>query len=154
MTAAGLGLGVALLLLAGIDLRIQRLPDILTLPLVLVGLVLAVKLGQWVWLDRAAAAFLAWATFTALAAVYRRHRGREGLGGGDAKLLAAGGAWVGLAGLPWVVLLASLSALVFIATHRPWPPDRRLPFGPFLAASIWLVWLLSGRLAQTLFGEG
>jgi leader peptidase (prepilin peptidase)/N-methyltransferase len=79
--------------------------------------------------------------FRLLGAVFRRLRGREGLGQGDAKLLAAGGAWVGAWQLPDVLLAAACSALAY--AFRKGKPDaaERIPFGPFLAAGIWLMWL-------------
>ena len=78
--------------------------------------------------------------------VYRALGGREGLGGGDAKLLAASGAWLGAAALPEVILLAALSALAAAACLRlagiRLGIHSALPFGPFLALAIWVLWLL------------
>ena len=72
-------------------------------------------------------------------------RGREGLGRGDAKLLAAAGAWVGVRALPQVVLAAALAGLVAAACLRlagvRLGAQSALPFGPFLALATWLVWL-------------
>ncbi len=137
----GCVLGWTLLALAWIDARCQRLPDALTLPLLLAGL------GEAAWLepqgltDRAFGAALGAAGLYALAWAYRRLRGREGLGGGDAKLLAAGGAWVGAGVLADVLLVAALGGLAW-ACRRGWPdPSARLAFGPFLAGGIWLAWL-------------
>ena len=80
-----------------------------------------------------------------LAWVYRRLRGREGLGGGDAKLLAAAGAWIGASGLPSVLFGAAVAALLAAAAlalaGREMRRDTALPFGPFLALATWLVWL-------------
>jgi leader peptidase (prepilin peptidase)/N-methyltransferase len=74
-------------------------------------------------------------------------RGREGLGGGDAKLLAASGAWLGATTLPQVVLLAALSALAAAACLRlagiRLGVHSALPFGPFLALATWALWLFS-----------
>ena len=81
----------------------------------------------------------------AVAASYRALRGREGLGGGDAKLLAASGAWLGAAALPQVILFAALGALAHAAVQRL--AGKRLgrhsamPFGPFLAVATWFLWL-------------
>ena len=76
--------------------------------------------------------------------------GRDGLGVGDAKLLAAAGSWLGLGALPLVVLLAALVGLAFAgiaaATGRAMLATSTLPFGAFLAASIWLVWLYGPML--------
>jgi leader peptidase (prepilin peptidase)/N-methyltransferase len=67
------------------------------------------------------------------------------MGLGDAKLLAASGAWLGAEGLPGVLLWASGSALVGILIAR-WRGETlsastRVPFGPFLAFGTWLVWV-------------
>jgi leader peptidase (prepilin peptidase)/N-methyltransferase len=73
-------------------------------------------------------------------------RGREGIGLGDAKLLAAAGAWVGWMGLPSTLLLAALSGLVYaIAARRAGgaalSADDRVPFGAFIGLGLWVVWL-------------
>ena len=67
-------------------------------------------------------------------------RDRPGLGLGDAKLLAAGGAWLTLADLPWVVLVASLGAISFAMARQ----SRKAPlaFGPWIALAIAIIWLL------------
>jgi leader peptidase (prepilin peptidase)/N-methyltransferase len=74
-----------------------------------------------------------------------RLRGREGLGQGDAKLLAAAGAWLGAVALPQVILVAALSALLVAAalrlSGRTMHAHSALPFGPFLALAIWALWL-------------
>src|SRR5262249_28336885 len=107
-------LGWALLALAWIDLRRWLLPDALTLPLIALGLA-AAALDLWDLADRAAAALLGYAAFRAIGWAYERFRGREGLGQGDAKLLGAAGAWLGIAALPQVVLLAAAAALAAAA---------------------------------------
>ena len=102
---ASLGLGWALLALAAIDLRHLVLPDILCLPLIPAGLAIAWALDPALLPDHALGAILGFAAFVAIAFVYRRLRGREGLGMGDAKLLAAAGAWLG-----WRALLPGVSS--------------------------------------------
>jgi leader peptidase (prepilin peptidase)/N-methyltransferase len=76
---------------------------------------------------------------------YRYVRGRAGLGLGDAKLLAASGAWLGAGALPTVLLWATGSALVWVLAaarrNAELSGASRLPFGPFLAFGTWLVWL-------------
>jgi len=134
-----------LLTLGFIDLEHQILPDALTLPLTGAGLAVAWFAEPHAILDNVAGAVLGFALFYLFAWVYRRWRGREGLGEGDAKLLAALGAWVGASGLPSVVLLASLVALAAALGARSfrWRQalQDRVPFGPALAAAGWLVWL-------------
>lgn len=140
---ADCALGWTLLALAWIDLEHGRLPDILTLPLVLGGLVATAVLEPWAVLDHALGAALGYAALRLLIVVYRVVRGREGLGGGDAKLLAAAGAWVGWQGLDAVLVLGAMAGLA-TATLRRGPGERlgagtAVPFGPGLALGIWLV---------------
>jgi leader peptidase (prepilin peptidase)/N-methyltransferase len=139
-------LGWWLLALGWIDLRCWLLPDTLTLPLIIAGLAAALLFNPDQLLDRALGAALGCLSLIAIAAVYRRLRGREGLGGGDAKLLAASGAWLGAAALPQVILLAALSALAAAGCLRlagiRLGIHSALPFGPFLALATWILWLL------------
>jgi len=138
-------LGWWLLVLGWIDLRHWLLPDALTLPLVVAGLVAAAFLAPAELTERALGAALGYLVLRAVAWVYRRLRGREGLGGGDAKLLAAAGAWVGAPALPSVILVAALAGLVAAGIMQLAGARLRahsaLPFGPFLAIATWLVWL-------------
>jgi leader peptidase (prepilin peptidase)/N-methyltransferase len=140
-------LGWWLLSLGWIDLRSWLLPDVLTLPLIIAGLAASFIFDPDQLTERALGAVLGYASLMAIAALYRALRGREGLGGGDAKLLAASGAWVGAAALPQVVLLAALSALAAAACLRLAGIRlgilSALPFGPFLALATWVLWLFS-----------
>jgi leader peptidase (prepilin peptidase)/N-methyltransferase len=80
---------------------------------------------------------------------YRALRGREGMGLGDAKLLAAAGAWVSWQGLPSVLVIAALSALAVVLLWRgsKIDPVQRVPFGVFLSLGLWITWLY-GPLTQ------
>jgi leader peptidase (prepilin peptidase)/N-methyltransferase len=144
-------LGWCLLVLGWIDARHMRLPDAITLPLIICGLAVT-----W-WLDRPAillhalGAIVGFLLFHGLSAGYRRLRGREGLGGGDAKLLAAGGAWVGFDQLALLILLAAVAAITAVlapAFRRNSVPSKTLAiaFGPFLGVAIWLVRLYGSGL--------
>ena len=93
------GLGWCLLALAWIDYETFRLPDALTLPLLVAGLGAAAWRDTGLVTDHALAAMLAYCSIRAIAAFYRWYRGFDGLGQGDAKLLAAAGAWVGASGI-------------------------------------------------------
>ncbi|MEN5146461.1 prepilin peptidase [Brevundimonas diminuta] len=150
-------LGWQLLLIAVVDAEHFWLPDKLTLPLLLSGLFAAVALDpanihsgmQWSLIGPmktpligAAAGFLG---LWLLAFLYKRVRGRDGLGGGDPILLGAIGAWVSWIGLPSVLLWASVTGLSLVAARlalrRPVAATDRLPFGVFLAIGAWLTWL-------------
>jgi leader peptidase (prepilin peptidase)/N-methyltransferase len=138
-------LGWTLLTLALIDLRAFILPDVLTLPLIPAGLGVILLINPDQLQSHLLAAVLGWLAFTGIALAYGYLRGREGLGAGDAKLLTAGGAWVGLQGLPGIVLIAGVSglttALLMRLTGRPLSATTSIPFGAHLALGIWLVWL-------------
>jgi len=139
--AAGLGALVflaALVALTGIDFDTQLLPDDITLPLLWLGLALN-AIG--VYTDLKSAVIGAMAGYLSLWAVYWAFKlitGKEGMGYGDFKLLAALGAWLGWQMLPLTVLLSSLVgavvgiALMVIARHGRNVP---IPFGPYLAAA-------------------
>ncbi|GAC1340655.1 MAG: A24 family peptidase [Acetobacteraceae bacterium] len=141
------GFGWALLALSWIDWEHMILPDALTLPLIPAGLLATLWLAPELAADHAVAAALGYTLLRGLALVYRRLRGRDGLGEGDAKLLAALGAWVGIEGLPLVLLggaLAGLAAALLLRLGgREMTASTALPFGPFLSLAAWLV-LIAG----------
>jgi leader peptidase (prepilin peptidase)/N-methyltransferase len=144
LLVVSLVLGWTLLALAWIDARWLILPDRLTVPLVAAGIAAAWLLGAPL-VDRLIGAVVGFLALAALAAGYRRVRGRDGMGLGDAKLLAAAGAWLGWQALPSVLLVAALIGLVVAAglaarRRRDWS-RLRIPFGPPLALAIWLAWL-------------
>jgi leader peptidase (prepilin peptidase) / N-methyltransferase len=139
-------LGVGLVALSAVDLLTLRLPDAITLPLAVLGLALAAGMGlepSFAW--RLGAAIGGYGFIWALNEGYRAIRGRAGMGLGDAKLMAVAGAWLGPEGLPATLLYACIGALLFVAVRyvrgHAIRRDEPLPFGPFLAAAIWLVWL-------------
>lgn len=143
---AGLALTWTLIALAGIDFRTQLLPDQLTLPLLWLGLLLSL-LPMFV---TAPASILAAAIgYLSLWSVYWAFKlltGKEGMGHGDFKLLAALGAWMGPVALLPIILLSSLigavvgGTLIALRRHERQIP---MPFGPFLAAAGW-VWFVAG----------
>jgi leader peptidase (prepilin peptidase)/N-methyltransferase len=138
-------LGWMLLLLAVIDWRVQLLPDVLTLPLLIIGFAVSLFIAPQSLRDHAIGAVAGFVLLALAAWAYHRLRKREGLGLGDAKLLAALGAWVAWQGLPTILLLGSMLGLAFAlaraATGGGLKLSDRLPFGVFLAAAGWLVWL-------------
>ena len=142
---ASCGLGWVLLALAAIDWRDLVLPDEATLPLIPAGIAVAYFVAPGLPVQHLIGAVAGFAVFVAVRWAYRRLRGREGLGLGDAKLLAAAGAWVGWAGLPSVVLIAATAALAVALVQglagRRVGADQTVPFGSYLALATWIVWL-------------
>lgn len=139
------GLGWGLLMIAVVDAEHFWLPDELTLPLAAAGLGAALLPGGTGLLNAAIGAGAGFGTLWLLAVLYRRVRGRDGLGGGDPFLLGAGGAWVGWIGLPSVLLWAAAAGLSLVLARvvirKPLAGDDRLAFGVFLATGIWMTWL-------------
>lgn len=135
-----------LLALALVDIRSLLLPDRLTLPLLWLGLLVAVT-GILPGLTPEQAIYGAaggYGSLWLLSRGYRLLRSKDGLGLGDAKLLAALGAWTGVERLPWVVLLATLitaAALLVAWLTVGYAADSPFPFGPALAFSGWAVFL-------------
>lgn len=138
-------LGWQLLLIALVDAENFWLPDELTVPLILTGLIASAVLATGWPVDQLIGAVAGFTSLWLLAGIYRRVRGREGMGGGDPILFAAAGAWVGWAGLPTVLLWACAAGfslvLTLLITRRSVRATDRLPFGTFLAMGIWLTWL-------------
>jgi len=139
------GLGWALLALAAADFKYLLLPDFLTLPLIVAGLVVTWALDPVALAAHAIGAAAGFCAVVALRFGYERLRGREGMGLGDAKLLAAAGAWISWEGLPSILVLAAMSALIFALLRGARAGQLslvdRVPFGPFLAGGLWIVWL-------------
>ncbi len=144
--------GWTLLALGMIDWRTQRLPDVLTLSLLLSGLAAAYFFDKTAIVDHLIGAVAGFAVFALVAYLYRAIRGFDGLGLGDAKLLAGLGAWISWQGLPTLVLLAAMMCLTFVIGRALWrwkmSSTERVPFGPFLALAGWIVWLY-GPLVPT-----
>ena len=141
---AGAVFGWLLLALGTLDLIAFWLPDRLTATLALAGAVTA----SWfdpAPLDRAIGGAVGFGALWTIAALYRRVRGRDGMGGGDPKLFGAIGLWLGWQMLPAVLLIASMAGLgAAMATHlrgRAVAADTALPFGTLLAIAAYPAWL-------------
>ena len=148
---AGACLAAAMIVIALIDRRSFLVPDWLSLPAIPLGIIAAgsavdIRADVLVPPGRVAGAAVGALSLFLLAHAYRRLRGREGLGLGDVKLAAVAGAWVGVAALPDVLLVACAGALIALALERIRDSGRELrattalPFGAFLAPAIWIVW--------------
>jgi leader peptidase (prepilin peptidase)/N-methyltransferase len=137
-------LGWTLLALLALDLAHYWLPDRLTLPLLAMGL----AGGPGLLTDRLLGAAIGGGGLLLLALLYRWLRGREGLGLGDVKLMAALGAWLSPAYLGPLLLAASVAGLAFAALSR-WRgageegAPIRVPFGACLALAGFPMWLIA-----------
>jgi leader peptidase (prepilin peptidase)/N-methyltransferase len=135
-----------LIAVAWIDIKTHRIPDPLNLAIGVAGLAIAALNGAPL-LDQLLGAVAGFGLIWAANAYYRARRGRDGIGMGDAKLLAAGGAWLGWAALPFVALIGASLGLAAVAAlrlaGRPITADSRIAFGPFLAIGIAGAWLMT-----------
>ena len=140
-----------LIALSGIDLRTQLLPDQLTLPLMWLGLIAA---SDNLYFPAKPALLGAVAGYLSLWVVwwlFKQLTGKEGMGHGDFKLLAAIGAWVGLQGIVPTILMSSLvGAIVGSIWLAAKGRDRAtpIPFGPYLAVAGWIVFFWGGQMVD------
>jgi leader peptidase (prepilin peptidase)/N-methyltransferase len=157
-TLAALGFTWTMLVLSIIDIDHQLLPDSLTLPLLWAGLILSLfepgAPGSSLFTDPHSSIIGAAAGYLSLWSVYHLFKlvtGKEGMGYGDFKLLAAIGAWLGWQILPLVILLsAAVGAvvgitLIMFAGHGRQTP---IPFGPYLAAAGWIALMWGDRILK------
>lgn len=126
-----------LIVLSGIDVKTLRLPDVLTIPGIFLAIPSCVLLLSLDCFDVIGGAILGYAVFRAISVLYTAVRHTCGLGLGDAKLMALIGAFVGISGLPIVMLLASVMGCVFAAKKK-----QPFAFGPWLSAAAFLQILL------------
>ncbi len=159
---AGVVLTWILIALSAIDFREQLLPDVLVLPLMWLGLLLNT---QGVFTDLTSAVIGATAGYLTLWTVYwvfklltrseEYPEGKEGMGYGDFKLLAAFGAWLGWQKLPLIILLSAFAgAAIGIALIVIRGRDRNIPmpFGPFLAIAGWIALLWGDQIIARYLG--
>ncbi|WCL53730.1 prepilin peptidase [Gimibacter soli] len=145
--AASLVLLTALLYLALYDIRHMRLPNAVTFPLIALGLLHA-GLNQYdnPFADSLIGAAAGYGILWGISAAYRALRGRDGLGLGDAKLVAAAGAWLGWQSLPFLLLFAAggqlLALLIPPLIGKRFDSSAAIPFGPAITLSFWALWLV------------
>ena len=151
------GFAGVLLVLSAIDLRHHLLPDAITVPATLGFFVAGRLLPDVNLLDATIGALGGWCTVTLLDLAWRLVRGRNALGGGDAKLLALVGALLGWRALPWTFfgagILGALVTIPVLVLRRRKQVDNTplgqtaIPFGPFLASAA-VLYLFAGRAVE------
>jgi leader peptidase (prepilin peptidase) / N-methyltransferase len=147
--------GMALIALSAIDLEQGLLPDAITLPGIGLGLLLSLIIPDLSFPSALAGALVGAAIFQGIAWSYAKWSGKQGMGGGDVKLLALIGAFLGLESLPWVIFgsaaLGTLAGMitVLVRGQRQEGGWRTLPipYGPFLAAGA-LIYLFGHTYLQ------
>ena len=137
-----------------IDADTQLLPDQLTLPLMWGGIVfhLAAYLLQADWgittlVDSLLGAIVGYMSLWSIFQLFKLVTGKEGMGYGDFKLLAALGAWLGISVLPIIIIMSALVGLVFALIMKV-AKNQPMPFGPYLAISGWIVLIFSQHIGQ------
>jgi leader peptidase (prepilin peptidase)/N-methyltransferase len=141
-------LTAALGTLSYIDFRTGYLPDVIVGPLALAGLLIAI-IGSPIgvgWQMALLAAAINGATFYGLRWIVSRMKGREAMGLGDVKLIAAGGLWLGPLALPYIMAVGGIATLLGaliagVLTRKPvWQGE--MPLGPGLCLGIWGVFIV------------
>lgn len=142
---------LALLTLALVDARFYILPDLLTLPLLWLGLLVNTQGYFAAIADAVLGAAVGYLSLWTIYWLYKLLRNKEGLGYGDFKLTAAIGAWLGWQALPNVIFIAALAALCTVAVLVPagrMKVRQPIPFGPFLAFAGFLTLCVGHRFTQ------
>ncbi|SIO46077.1 leader peptidase (prepilin peptidase) / N-methyltransferase [Bradyrhizobium erythrophlei] len=142
---AGLYLVTVLAAICAIDARYGIIPDSLVAALAAGGLLQTYLGRQGELLERALEAIAVLAAAALFRASYRWMRGFDGLGFGDVKFVTAAALWIGIQGLPMLLLTAVLSAVVSLLILRAEGHDlhgqQAISFGPHLAVGLWLTWV-------------
>lgn len=138
--------GWLLLTLAAIDLLTFLLPDALNLAVFLAGCFMVAWLRQDAWAWHVAGALAGYGLLWIVETGYRRLRGVDGLGRGDAKLLGAIGMWVSVENLPPVLLVASLCGILAVLAQAAMRREKvsgqsMTAFGPWIALGGYAVWV-------------
>ncbi|GGY08205.1 prepilin peptidase [Paludibacterium paludis] len=147
----GFFLSAMLIVLAFIDAETGYLPDSLTQPLLWAGLLFNLLSGHVALSDAVMGAMAGYLLLWLVYWGFRMLTGKEGMGPGDFKLLAALGAWLGWSMLPIVILFSSLAgavAGVILIALRRHQFGKTLPFGPYLAAAGWCAWYRGEAILQ------
>lgn len=159
----------SLLLLALTDLKYYWLPDAITLPLIVTGLAWTMMTYPHAVPNHALGAALGYSTIWSLRALYLKVKGIEAIGLGDAKLLAAAGAWLGWPLLPPLLLIASVSGILVTligqrlksinnqqkisnidqshVSDEPKKANQKIAFGVYLVVAFYGLWLQSSITA-------
>ena len=127
-----------------IDLYHYIIPDNLSLPLIMIGLIFSfVPTTDVSWISAGIGAFLGFILFLITALLFKKTTGKDSLGGGDIKLIAAIGAFLGVWGILFTVLFSSLIALAVLLILKH-DRKKQFPFGPFLITGAF-VYILAGN---------
>lgn len=138
---------LSLVVISFIDIQHKIIPDIISLPGIPLGFIISIILGQITWYDSLIGILVGGGCLYLVAFIFERLTGKVGMGGGDIKLLAMIGGWLGFKALPFIILISSLSGTIvgsisILLSNKGF--RTRIPFGPFLAFGA-LVYLFFGK---------
>ena len=128
----------ALIIITFIDLDYQIIPDSLSIPGIFVGIAASFFIPLLSWPESVIGVLVGGGFLLLVAAGYKWITGREGMGGGDVKLLAMLGAWLGWKAIPFILFSSSLIGVFIgggISLLQKTGLKSKIPFGPFLALS-------------------
>ncbi len=138
-----------LISLSGIDIKTQLLPDNMTLPLLWLGIIFNIFAIYTDLTSSILGAIIGYLSLWLVFHIFKLITGKEGMGYGDFKLLAALGAWLGWQSLPLIILLSSaigaVIGITMIAT-RLQERSTPIPFGPYLAIAGWIAMMYGNQL--------
>jgi leader peptidase (prepilin peptidase) / N-methyltransferase len=148
----------ALIVICFIDLNHQIIPDIISIPGIIAGIIATIVLSiisdyQITWYESLIGAVAGGGILYLVAVGFEKFTGKEGMGGGDIKLLAMIGAWMGWKAIPLIILISSLTGSIIGAAVLLLAGKglrARIPFGPFLVLGT-LVYLFFGREIESYY---
>jgi len=141
--------GTALIVIIVIDIHHQIIPDIISLPGILLGFLFSFINSGLTWQSSLTGLLLGGGVLYTIAFIYSLLRKQDGMGGGDIKLLAMIGAWLGWQSLPFVILISSVTGSITGLIAMKWQKkggNTRIPFGPFLSGGALLYIFYSEKI--------
>lgn len=149
-TAAGYFLfSAALLVIIFIDIHHQIIPDVISLPGIILGFLFSLISDSVTWQSSLIGLLVGGGVLYAVAFFYFMFRKIDGMGGGDIKLLAMIGAWLGWQSLPFVIFVSSFTGSIaglVAMTYQKKGGRTRIPFGPFLSVAALLFLFYSDKI--------
>lgn len=137
----------ALIIISFIDLRHKIIPDVISIPGIPMGFIVSVFSSHVTWQESLIGIILGGGILYLVALIFEVATGKQGMGGGDIKLLSMIGAWMGWKALPFIILVSSLTGSiiggsVLFLSHKGL--RMKIPFGPFLSFG-GIVYLFFGK---------
>ena len=144
----------ALICISFIDLEHQIIPDVISIPGIIIGFILSIFFDHVTWLSSLEGIILGGGILYLVAVGFKALMKKEGMGGGDVKLLALIGAWLGWKSVPFVIMASSLTGSIIgiVALMLSGKGLRaQIPFGPFLAVGAILYIFFGNELIEWYF---